>query len=200
MTSPIQNCYKNPHARLWETTLTLSYYEIIEYFNMTTAQQIIELFGMKPLPNEGGFYIETYRCREKLAHAGLPARYTGDRNLCTAILYLLTPDTFSALHRVKSDEIFHFYLGGPVTMLQLHPNGPCEVTTLGQDIFNGHRVQVIVPHGDWQGCLLNPGGKFALMGTTVAPGFDFTDFEVADRRKLLKQYPTHRDLIIRLTR
>ena len=67
MTSPIQNCYKNPHARLWETTLTLSYYEIIEYFNMTTAQQIIELFGMKPLPNEGGFYIETYRCREKLA-------------------------------------------------------------------------------------------------------------------------------------
>jgi predicted cupin superfamily sugar epimerase len=75
---------------------------------MTTAQQIIRFFGMKPLPNEGGFYIETYRCREKITQATLPTRYTGDRNLCTAILYLLTPDTFSALHRVKSDEIFHF--------------------------------------------------------------------------------------------
>jgi predicted cupin superfamily sugar epimerase len=166
---------------------------------MTTAQQIIEFFGMKPLPNEGGFYIETYRCREKLAQAGLPARYTGDRNLCTAILYLLTPDTFSALHRVKSDEIFHFYSGSPVTMLQLHPDSSSEVTILGQDIFKGRRVQVIVPHDTWQGCFLIPGGKFALMGTTVAPGFEFADFEPANRGKLLEQYPTQRDLIIRLT-
>jgi predicted cupin superfamily sugar epimerase len=192
---------------------------------MTTAQQIIEFFGMRPLPNEGGFYIETYRCREKLvlseacpersrkvegiAQAGLPARYTGDRNLCTAIFYLLTPDTFSALHRVKSDEIFHFYLGDAVTMLQLHPDGSSEVTILGQDIFNGHHVQVIVPQGTWQGCFLNPrcclatarrGGRFALMGTTVSPGFEFADFEPANREKLLEQYPTQRDLIIRLTR
>lgn len=175
---------------------------------MTTAQQIIDFFGMRPLPNEGGFYIETYRCREKIAQAGLPAPRVllsqdssgGDRNFCTAILYLLTPDTFSALHRVKGDEIFHFYLGDPVTMLQLHPNGSGEVTVLGQDIFDGHRVQVIVPHDTWQGCLLNPGGEFALMGTTVAPGFEFADFELADRGKLLKQYPTHRDLIIHLTR
>lgn len=167
---------------------------------MTTAQQIIKFFGMKPLPNEGGFYIETYRCGEKLAYAGLPSRYTGDRNLCTAILYLLTPDTFSALHRVKSDEIFHFYSGGPVTMLQLHPDGSSKITTLGQDIFKGHRVQVIVPHGTWQGCLLNPGGKFALMGTTVAPGFEFADFELANRENLLEQYPSQRDLITRLTR
>jgi predicted cupin superfamily sugar epimerase len=163
---------------------------------------------MKPLPNEGGFYIETYRCREKLlpsvvegiARAHLPTRYTGDRNLCTAILYLLTPDTFSVLHRVKSDEIFHFYLGSSVTMLHLHPDGSSEVTTLGQDIFKEHRIQVIVPQGTWQGCFLNPPGKFALMGTTVAPGFEFADFEPADREKLLEQYPAQRDLIIRLTR
>jgi uncharacterized protein len=184
---------------------------------MTTAQQIIEFFGMRPLPNEGGFYVETYRCREKIAQAGLPAPRVllsqdssgGDRNLCTAILYLLTPDTFSVLHRVKSDEIFHFYLGDAVTMLQLHPDGSSEVTILGQDIFKRHRVQVVVPQGTWQGCFLNPrcclatarrGGGFALMGTTVAPGFEFADFEPANREKLLEQYPTQRDLIIRLTR
>jgi len=167
---------------------------------MTTAQQIIEFFGMKPMPNEGGFYIETYRCREKNARASLPARYTGDRNFCTAILYLLTPGTFSAPHRVKSDEIFHFYSGSPVTMLQLHPDGSSEVATLGQDIFNGHRVQVIVPQGTWQGCFLNPRGKFALMGTTVAPGFEFADFEPASREMLIEQYPAQQDLIIRLTR
>jgi len=167
---------------------------------MTTAQQIIEFFGMKPLPNEGGFYIETYRCREKLALPHLPARYAGGRNLCTAILYLLTPDTFSALHRVKSDEIFHFYLGDPVTMLQLHPDGSSEVITLGRDIFKGNRVQVIVPNGAWQGCFLDPRGKFALMGTTVCPGFEFADFEPANREQLLEQYPAQRDLITRLTR
>lgn len=167
---------------------------------MTTAQQIIEFFEMKSLPNEGGFYIETYRCPEKIAQAALPSRYADDRNFCTAILYLLTPDTFSALHRVKSDEIFHFYLGDAVTMLQLHPDGSSEVATLGQDIFKGHRVQVVVPQGAWQGCFLNPGGKFALMGTTVAPGFEFADFEPASREKLLEQYLTQRDLIIRLTR
>jgi predicted cupin superfamily sugar epimerase len=188
---------------------------------MTTAQQIIDFFGMKPLPNEGGFYIETYRCREKIAQTGLPAPRVllspaastcverrrgkqdssgGDRNLSTAILYLLTPDTISALHRVKSDEIFHFYLGGSATMLQRHLDSSSEITILGQDIFSGHHVQVIVPQNTWQGCFLNPGGKFALMGTTVAPGFEFADFEPADREELLKQYPTHRDLIIRLTR
>jgi predicted cupin superfamily sugar epimerase len=85
-------------------------------------------------------------------------------------------------------------------MLQLHPDGSSGVITLGQDIFNGHRVQVVVPQGTWQGCFLNPGGKFALMGTTVAPGFEFADFEPANRGKLLEQYPTQQNLIIRLTR
>ncbi len=84
-------------------------------------------------------------------------------------------------------------------MLQLHLDGSSEVITLGQDIFKGHRVQVVVPQNTWQGCLLNPGGKFALMGTTVAPGFEFADFELANREKLLKQYPAQRNLVIRLT-
>ncbi len=166
---------------------------------MMTAEQIIDFFGMRRLPKEGGYYVETYRCREKIAKAGLHARYSSDRSFGTAILYLLTPDTFSALHRVSSDEIFHFYLGDPVKMLQLHPDGAGEVITLGQDIFRGQRVQVIVPRDSWQGCFLKEGGKFALMGTTVAPGFEADDFEPAPRQDLLQRYPSQRDLIIQLT-
>jgi predicted cupin superfamily sugar epimerase len=154
---------------------------------------------MKPLKGEGGFYAETYRCSERIGEAHLPAGYVGDRSLSSAILYLLTPETFSALHRLKSDEIFHFYLGDPATMLQLHPGGSAEVITLGRDILNGQRVQITVPAGTWQGCFLNPGGRFALMGTTVAPGFEFADFEPADRKTLLKQYPAQKNLILRLT-
>lgn len=167
---------------------------------MITPQQIINFFDMKPLPWEGGFYVETYRCPEKIEQAKLPARYNGDRSFSTAILYLLTPDTISAMHRVKSDEIFHFYLGDPITMLQLHPDGSSEIITLGQDILKGQLIQAVVPHGSWQGCFLNKGGKFALMGTTVAPGFDFADLELADRDELLKQYPNQHNLIIQLTR
>jgi len=164
-----------------------------------TAEQIIEFFQMKTLPHEGGYYVETYRCEEKTTQAALPERYTGKRDFSTAILYLLTPNTFSALHRLRSDEIFHFYLGDPVTMLQLHPKGSSEVITLGQDIFNDQRVQVTVPKNSWQGCFLNEGGKFALMGTTIAPGFEFADFELAQREELLRQHPNQRELILKLT-
>ncbi len=164
-----------------------------------TAEQIIEFFGMRPLPQEGGFYVETYRCREKIKKMALPARYNGDRSFGTAILYLLMPDTFSSLHRVNSDEIFHFYLGDPVTMLQLHPDGASEIITLGHDVLSGQRVQVIVPRDNWQGCFLNEGGEFALMGTTVAPGFETSDFGPAQRQDLLLRYPNRRDLIIKLT-
>jgi len=167
--------------------------------DVITAEQIIEMFAMKPLEGEGGFYAETYRSPEQISHANLPHRYDGDRPFGSAILYLLTPDTFSSLHRLKSDEIFHFYLGDPVTMLQLHPDGSHEVITLGQDISAGQRVQVTVPQGTWQGCFLNEPGRFALMGTTVAPAFDFKDFEPADRNTLLKKYPNQKDLILHLT-
>jgi predicted cupin superfamily sugar epimerase len=154
---------------------------------------------MKPLAGEGGYYVETYRASEKIGKAALPVRYTDARSFSTAILYLLTADTCSALHRLRSDEIFHFYLGDPVTMLQLCPDGSSEVITLGRDILNGQRVQVAVPKDSWQGCFLNEGGSFALMGTTIAPGFEFADFEPARREELLKKYPARRDLILKLT-
>ena len=165
-----------------------------------TAGQIIEFFEMKPLAREGGYFVETYRAAEKIKKAALPINLSSDRNIATAILYLLTPDTFSALHRLKSDEIFHFYLGDPVTMLQLHPDGTAEIITLGKDIINGQKVQVVVPKNTWQGAFINPGGDFALMGCTVAPGFDPDDYRQADRCELLKQYPSRKDLIIKLTR
>ncbi len=167
---------------------------------MKTAQEIIELFHMKPLPREGGYYVESYGADEKIAEAALPKRYTGQRNVSSAILYLLTADTFSRLHRLNSDEIFHFYLGDPGTMLLLHPDGSSETMVLGPDIINGQRVQMLVPRGTWQGCFLNTGGSFALMGTTVAPAFKFDDFEPADREELVLQYPNQKDLIIQLTR
>lgn len=167
---------------------------------MMTPEQIIEFFGMKPLPYEGGYYVETFQCGETIPQGALPARYAGERSFSTATLYLITPDKFSALHRIKTDEIFHFYLGDPVTMLQLHPDGSSNVITLGQDILNGQHVQTTVPKNTWQGCCVNEGGKFALMGCTVAPGFEFEDFELGKREELLSQYPNQRDLILRLTR
>ena len=103
------------------------------------------------------------------------------------------------MHKLLTDEIFHFYLGDPVTMLQIHPDGHSETITLGPDIFAGQNVQCIVSANVWQGMYLNEGGGFALMGTTVAPAFDFEDFEVADRDTLLKEYPGHAELIKRLT-
>jgi uncharacterized protein len=163
------------------------------------AETLIRQLGLLPHP-EGGFYRETYRSPETIAAAALPARYGESRSLSTAIYYLLTPDSFSSLHRLQSDELFHFHLGDPVTMLQLHEDGRGETITLGQDVLAGQQLQVVVPRGVWQGMFLNDGGRFALLGTTVAPGFDFADFEVEARDDLLGQYPSFAALIERLTR
>ena len=163
------------------------------------AKTIIRQLGLRPHP-EGGFYRETYRSDEDIAAAALPARYGADRSLSTSIYYLLTPDSFSSLHRLQSDELFHFHLGDPVTMLQLHEDGRAETITLGLDLQAGQQLQVVAPRGVWQGMFLNDGGRFALLGTTVAPGFDFADFEVGDRDGLIRQYPSSAELIERLTK
>ena len=166
---------------------------------MLTADQIIALLNLTPHLEEGGFFVETYRAGERIPAEALGGRYRGARSVGTAIYYLLTPDTFSAMHRLASDEIFHFYLGEPVEMLQLFPNGSGMVVTLGQDLEKGMRPQVVVPKGVWQGSRLVPGGRFALLGTTVAPGFDFADYEHGPPADLLSSHPTFRDLILSLT-
>jgi predicted cupin superfamily sugar epimerase len=163
------------------------------------AQEIIERLGMSPHREEGGHFVETYRSQEAIPRQALPERYSSKRAIGTAIYYLLTPDTVSALHKLESDEIFHFYLGDPVSMLQLHPDGSTSVITLGQHIQAGQQPQVVAPHGSWQGSCLQKGGEFALLGCTMAPGFDWCEYEAGDRLELLKQYPEHEELIIRLT-
>ncbi len=163
------------------------------------ATDLIEMLGLEPLLGEGGFYRETYRSADTVDKSALPDRYNADKQFCTAIYYLLTPDTVSAMHRLPTAEIFHFYLGDPVTMLQLHPDGSGDTVTLGQDILSGQLLQHVVPKGVWQGATLAGDGRFALMGVTVSPAFDFEDFEVGDRAALLADFGDYRDLIVTLT-
>lgn len=166
---------------------------------MQSAEEIIKILGLKPHPKEGGYFLETYRSSEKISKSDLPERYPCDKNFGTAIYYLLTPGTFSPFHRLPTDELFHFYLGDPVIMIQLHPDGSSNIITLGQDIMNGQQLQVVVPKDSWQGLYLKEGGTFGLMGTTMSPGFDYSDYEEGTREALLEQYPEHFELITRLT-
>jgi predicted cupin superfamily sugar epimerase len=157
---------------------------------MTTAAEIIKKLDLKPLPEEGGYYRETYKSGEPT----LPAKSFGidsstSRRVSTAIYYLVTPESFSALHRVKSDEMFHFYSGDPVEMIQIDGLGNLTTFTLGSDVMSNQSPQVVVPKGIWQALRLKAGGRWALMGTTVAPGFEFEDFELGNRNKLIREFP-----------
>lgn len=165
---------------------------------MLSAQQLIDVLELRPLPLEGGYYRETYRSGRQLHASWLGPPFVSPRSAGTAIYYLLTPETFSALHRLPTDEVFHFYLGDPVEMLQLGEGGG-RMVTLGPDILGGHQVQTVVPAGIWQGSLLRPGGAFALLGTTMAPGFEFADYEAGQREVLMACYPAFADWIARLT-
>ncbi len=167
---------------------------------MLTADHIITFFDLKPHPEEGGYFAETYRSSEILSEKALPIRYRGIRTFGTAIYYLLTPEIFSAMHRLQSDEIFHFYFGDPVEMLQLWPDGSGKSITIGSDILKGMQPQVIVPRGVWQGARLVKDGKFALLGTTVSPGFELADYGSGRRDELVKSYPQFREVIIALTK
>lgn len=164
-----------------------------------TAEEIIERLNLEPHPKEGGFFREIYRSKATLAQAALPEGYDGPRSLSTAIYYLLTPDTFSHLHTVASDETFHFYLGDAVEMLQLFPDGRGQTLTLGQDIANNQELTLTVPQGVWQGCRLLAGGTFALMGCTVSPGFEYQDYGHGDRAALCARYPDFKSEIEALT-
>jgi len=166
---------------------------------MITAEKIKSLLNLSPHPEEGGYYVETYRSTHHIPKDALPEGYEDERLLATAIYYLLTPDTFSEMHRLPTDEIFHFYLGDPVEMLQLLPNGSGKIITLGSDIIQGMHLQITVKSGIWQGSRLLPGGRFALLGTTMSPGFERADYEPGKKDVLIKSYPRFRKLISTLT-
>ena len=163
---------------------------------MLTAREIIAMLDLAPLEIEGGYFRETYRSNAS-ANIGVGGV---ERSLSTAIYYLHTPDTFSALHKLPGDEVYHFYLGDPVELLMLHPDGSSEVVILGTDLAAGHRPQCLMPGGSWQGSRLVMRGKVALIGTTMAPGFDYNDFTAGERALLIEQYPTQATLITALTK
>jgi predicted cupin superfamily sugar epimerase len=167
---------------------------------MLTANQIKDLLQLRPLPIEGGYFAEAFRSEHKLSVGAMPSSYPSERSLSTAIYYLLSPDTFSALHRLPGDEVFHFYLGDPVEMLLLRGDGTAQAVLLGQDIISNMRLQQVVPAGTWQGSRLAPGGSYALLGTTMAPGFDPEDYEAGRRDELSARYPRYAPLIAMLTR
>ena len=154
-----------------------------------TAEELIRIYGLKPHP-EGGFYRETYRSSGKTE---------GGRNLCTAIYFLLPAGQKSRMHRLKADELWDFYLGGPLTVGQLLPNGLEERVTMGSDPAAGQVQQLLVPAGCWFGAYPEPGTKFSLVGCTVAPGFEFDDFELRGRAALLRDFPASGGLITKLT-
>jgi predicted cupin superfamily sugar epimerase len=165
-----------------------------------TANEVIEKLGLKPLPEEGGYYRETYKCGTMLSARNVGIESTGTRSMSTAIYYLLVPHSFSALHRVKSDEIFHYYSGDPAEMIQIGPNGKISKFILGADLLAGQQPQIVVPAGTWQALRLLGEGKWSLMGTTVSPGFEFEDFEVGERNRMLQEFPHLESEILRFTR
>jgi uncharacterized protein len=159
-----------------------------------TADEIKALLNLQPHPVEGGFFRRTYTA------AGNVELPRGSRPIGTAIYYLLEPGTFSEMHVLDSDEIFHFYLGDPVEMLQLYSDGSSALFTLGPDLQAGQHVQLVVPSGVWQGTRLVGDGKVALLGCTVTPGFDFADYRSGTYAQLAAKWPEQAERIRALTR
>ena len=162
------------------------------------AQSYIQALQMQPHP-EGGFFRESYRS-EQTMQAPAPGGGSVQRNVCTAIYFLLEAGNFSAFHRIKSDEIWHFYAGQALEVLELLPDGELCCTRLGSDILRGEIPQYVVPADTWFASRVADGGTFSLVGCTVAPGFDFADFQLARRQELLEIFPQHRQIITELTR
>jgi uncharacterized protein len=166
-----------------------------------TAKEVKKLLGLTPHPREGGWFVQTYAAEKSIAASSFAdARYAGPRRTSTAIYYLLEPETFSEMHRLRSDEVFHFYAGDPVEMLQLLPDGSGKTIIIGNNLAAGQRPQVLVERGVWQGSRLMLGGRWALLGCTVSPGFEYEDYESAGREELTRRWPAFAEIIAALTR
>lgn len=161
---------------------------------MLTIDQIKTILQLEPHPKEGGFFAETSRSSTEIKTED------GGRSLHTAIYYLLTPDSFSEMHLLPGDEMFHFYLGDPVETLQLHPDGSSDIVILGHDMVHSMRLQHVVRGGAWQGSRLKAGGRYALLGTTMSPGFAYEDYESGMASELITQWPDRAAMIHELSR
>lgn len=158
------------------------------------AKTVIELLQLEPLAGEGGFFKETFKAKGEIPAACLPG-YSGERAYSTVIYYLITAESFSAFHRVRSDEIWTFHLGDPADMVQIHPTGALTQVTLGANIELGHHLHTVVPGGSWQSTKVAPKGKWSLFSAIVAPGFEYADTELIDSDTLGERFPQHKKLI-----
>lgn len=163
-----------------------------------TPDYWIERLELDPHP-EGGYFRETYRSEEDLSAENLPERYGSGRSLSTAIYFLLRGSQVSRFHRLKSDELWHFHAGSSVTIHLIDPDGSYSQLRLGSDPDRGERFQRVIPAGCWFGATVDDPDSYTLVGCTVAPGFDFADFEMGDRTTLSTQFPAYREVIERLT-
>lgn len=164
----------------------------------TRADEWIRALDLVPHP-EGGLYRETYRAKEILAASALPRRYAGRRPFSTAIYFLLRSGEVSRLHRLRSDEVWHFYDGNPLCLHVFSPKGRYSSPVLGWRPGRGERFQYVVPRGAWFGAEVIGSDSFSLIGCTIAPGFKFADFELGEKSELIKRFPRRRCLIERLT-
>jgi predicted cupin superfamily sugar epimerase len=160
---------------------------------------LVKKLGLIPHP-EGGYYKETYRSQMQIAQNALPYDFKGDRNASTAIYFLIEKNNFSALHKIKSDETWHFYVGDALEVIEIDEKGILKTTLIGNNLEEGEFFQHTVKADTWFGSRVKEGGSFSLVGCTVAPGFDFADFELAKREDLIQSYPQHKNLIEQLTR
>ena len=165
---------------------------------MNNLKEIIQKLKLKPHP-EGGYYKETYRSIGELSESDLDSNYQGSRNFSTCIYFLLTSNDFSAFHRIKQDEIWHFYMGSPILLHTISEKGIHSEFTIGNDLLNGEVPQLVVPGGHWFGAEVLDKGTYALVGCTVAPGFDFKDFDLPNRQDLIGRFPKHEQIITRLS-
>lgn len=164
---------------------------------MRNYQEWVEQLDLLPHP-EGGFYKETYRSTSKLSTNA--EEFPEGRSHSTGIYFLLHDDNFSAFHRIKSDEMWHFYTGTAIEVVILHNNGVLEILDVGNNPENGEVFQAVVPANTWFASRVKQAASYALVGCTVAPGFDFQDFEMAERHQLITQFPQHEQIILQLTR
>jgi predicted cupin superfamily sugar epimerase len=164
-----------------------------------SAEYWVQRLKLEPHP-EGGYFRQTYASDIVVAREALPAGFSGPRTASTAIYFLLEGQNFSAFHRLRSDELWHFYAGAPVAVHVIEADGKYSSILLGSDAEVGQQFQAVVPAGRWFASHVADWASWSLVGCTVAPGFDFADFELANRSKLVQSFPEHSALIERLTR
>jgi len=166
---------------------------------MSITDQLIQKYNLEPHP-EGGWYKQTYKSNEQIPGNALPERFGANRTFSTAIYFLLEKENFSAFHRIKSDECWHFYAGDPLVIYVIDQNEELKIISLGNDLEKGQAFQYVVPANCWFASRPAPGSEYCFVGCTVAPGFEFEDFELANAAELSVIYPEHKKIIEQLCR